>query len=76
MREAKKDRNKNIHFGNILCGLLNICPKKYLLYLVFNFSFQTLLSIIQTKADLGRQHVSDLDYTLKLMKNLEISKKF
>ena len=42
MREAKKDRHKNIHFGNILCGLLTICPKKYLLYLVFNFYFQIL----------------------------------
>ena len=71
MREAKKDRNKNIHFGNILCGLLNICPKKYLLYLVFNFSFQ-----IQSKTYLVRQHVSDLEYTLKFMKNLKMSKIF
>ena len=75
IREAKKDHHKDFHFEDILSGLLNICPKKYLLYLVFNFSFQTLLSIIQTKADLGRQHVSDLEYTLKLMKTREISKK-
>jgi hypothetical protein len=78
MREAKKDRHKNIHFGNILCGLLNFCPKKYQLYLLFNFSFQilNLKSNIQTKADLGRRLVSDLEYTLKLIKNHKVSKKF
>ena len=75
IRKAKKYHHKDFHFEDNLSGLSNICTKKYLLYFVFEFFFPNIQSIIQTKADLGEQHVQDLEYTLKLMKTHKISKK-